>query len=247
MTVMRNQQNYLYKAAMYQEIVNYDRNRSHYYLYNVNRKKGTNEASMGVMEGDSHPICSPTMPSNLRLLHFAMNIPSVDVYVDDILIANNFSYSHFNHYLSLPSGKHQIDLTPAGDSTTCILSKKILLQPGRYYTLAATDNSEKQKLLAFEDQPYVPAGESKLRFLHLSPVIGDLDIAVKRRDVIFPELKFNGSTSYLGVTPMKLELECRNPNNQHVVLSPDTLVLEPNITYTAIISHDEVLLLRDCI
>lgn len=247
MTVMGIQQNYLYKAAMYQELANYNKNRSHHFFDNVHLIRGTNKASRGVMEANSHPNHSTTKPSSLRFLHFAMNMPSVDVYVDDVLIANNFSYSHFNHYLSMPSGKHQIDLTPAGDSTTCILSKKIILQPGRYYTLAATDKSEKQKLLAFEDQPYVPAGESKLRFLHLSPDLGDLDIAVKSRDVIFPELKFMGSTSYLGITPMKLDLEGRSPKNQHVVLTPDILVLEPNITYTAIISDDEVLLLRDCI
>ncbi|SEM81591.1 protein of unknown function [Mesobacillus persicus] len=247
MTVMGNQQNYLYKAAMYQESANYNTNRNHHSFNSVNRLKGTNEASRSAMVADHHPIHSATMPSSLRFLHFAKNMPSVDVYVDDVLIANDFSYSYFNHYLSMPSGKHQIDLTPAGDSTTSILSKKIILQPGRWYTLAATEKSEKQKLLAFEDQPYVPAGESKLRFLHLSPHLGDLDIAVKSRDVIFPELKFKGSTSYLGITPMKLDLEGRSPKNQHVVLSPDTLVLEPNITYTAIISDEEVLLLRDII
>ncbi|WP_404329024.1 DUF4397 domain-containing protein [Mesobacillus maritimus] len=246
MTVNESAANYLYKAAMYQELSNfykYGNLSPHIYGY-LNHIKNHNKPSQRTpttYRSDSQPL-----PARLRVFHSDKSNRKLDIYLDGIPIITDLSYSETNQYLLIPPGKHQIIINVAGNRGQQLLKKNIFLAAGRYYTLVTTKDSRNQKLLAFEDHPIVPVGEAKIRFLNLSPNAREIDIAVKNRDVIFPKLNYRNATSYLGITPMKLDLEARKHGTNEVVLNLPILSLKPNTAYSGIIlENDDFILWSD--
>jgi hypothetical protein len=115
-----------------------------------------------------------------------------------------------------------------------VLNKKITVEPGKSYTLAAIDSVKKMRLLVFQNQPTVPRNESKVRFIHLSPDTPPLDIAVKDRDVIFPMVSYKQTTEYLGLTPMTVDLEVRGTGSKTVLLPMPRVHFMPNESYTIV-------------
>ncbi|MCP1159217.1 DUF4397 domain-containing protein [Bacillus infantis] len=175
---------------------------------------------------------SMRQPAMVRVVHASPDAPNVDIYVNGNRILKDFPYKDVSGYLSLPAGKYQIDIYPAGDMVSTVLSKKVTVEGGKSYTLAAAGPAAKLKLLAFEDQPSVPSGETKVRFIHLSPDAPAVDIAVKKGDVIFPNISFRQATQYLGLTPMTVDLEVRVAGSSNTVLSLPGVKLQPNKVYT---------------
>jgi hypothetical protein len=243
MTVKESLPNYLYKAAMYQEFANFYKYRNpslHIYFY-LKHIKNLEKESQRILTVNSQPS-----PARLRVFHLDKANQKLDISIDGTPFITNFSYSEMNQYLLISPGKHRIRINVSGNPSQQLLKKDISLAAGKYYTLVTTENHARmKKLLAFEDQPMVPVGEAKIRFLNLSPSAQEMDIAVKNRDVIFSKLNYCHATAYLGITPMKLELEARNAETNEVVLTLPTLSLEPNIAYTGIILEDEVILWSD--
>jgi hypothetical protein len=171
-------------------------------------------------------------PGMLRVVHASPDAPNVDIYVNGNRILKDFPYKDVSGYLSLPSGNYQIDIYPAGNMVSTVLSRKVTVESGKIYTLAAAGQVSKLKLLAFEDQPTVPSGETKARFIHLSPDAPAVDIAVKKGDVIFPNVSFRQATQYLGLSPMTVDLEVRVAGSSNTVLSLPGVKLQPNKSYS---------------
>ncbi len=90
------------------------------------------------------------------------------------------------------------------------------------------------QLLPYLDDPTVPSGETKVKFIHLSPDAPAVDIAVKGGDVIFPDISFKQATDYLGLTPMTVNLEARVAGSKNSVLSVPNVKLSPNQAYTIV-------------
>lgn len=184
-------------------------------------------------------------PARLRIFHSAETTDKFHVYIDGVPISKTLPYKEENQYRFIPPGKHQITLCSSGDINETILKKEITLAPNRYYTLVTTANAQDTGMIAFEDQPTVPVGEAKVRFLNLSSEAREIDIAVKNRDVIFSNIHSGNGTTYLGITPMSLELEARKTGTKEVVLHLPLLRFEPNTAYTVLILENDVILLPE--
>jgi hypothetical protein len=243
MTVKENLPNYLSKAAMYQEIADFYKYRNpslHIYFYLLHIKN-LNKESQRILT----TYHSQLLPAQLRIFQADKINQKLDIFLDGAPFITNHSCSDMYHYLLVPPGKHQIKINVAGKTSQQLLKKTMYFATGRYYTLVTTNDSRNQRLLALEDQPAVPKGEAKIRFLHLSPKEQEIDIAVKNRDVIFPKINYCSATHYLGVTPMKLELETRNSRTNEVIFHLPILSLEPNTAYTGFILDNDIILWSD--
>jgi hypothetical protein len=140
-----------------------------------------------------------------------------------------------SNYLPVKPGKYHIDIYPTGNSVDSILNKKITVEPDKSYTLAIIDPVKKMRLLPYLNQPEVPMNESKIRFLHLSADTGALDMAVKDRDVVFPNISYKQTTDYLGIMPMTVDLEVREAGTKTIVLQMPKAQFRPNETYTIVL------------
>ncbi|WJV28303.1 DUF4397 domain-containing protein [Rossellomorea sp. AcN35-11] len=186
------------------------------------------------LEAQRADITTSAQPSYVRILHAVPDAPNVDVYVNGNRVLRDVAFKDVSDYLTLPAGKYHIDIYPAGTSVTTVISKKVKIDPGKVYTLAATGTVKKLQLLPFIDDPTVPSGETKVKFIHLSPDAPAVDIAVKGGDVIFPRVSFKEASDYLGLTPMTVNLEARVAGSKNSVLSVPNVKLSPNQAYTIV-------------
>ena len=233
---IRNQNDYLHKAAMYDLLANYykylDPNRHvmyyHKHLRNLNK-------AVQLMRSYTVPAGqSNTLPSMLRFLHASPELKDVDIYVNGSRVLRDFSYKTNSSHMQLQPGKYQVDIYPAGDSVSTVISKKITVEPGRIYTAAIAGPANKLRLLTFDDNPQTPLGETKARFIHLSPDAPAVDIAGKNGDVIFPNVSYKQATTYLALTPMTVTLEAKVAGTKNTVVTIPDVKLEPNNAYTIV-------------
>lgn len=236
MSEVRNKQHHFQKAAMYDTLANYYKYSNpsmhiHYYqkhIHHLNKAiQMIRSEAAEAMEGRVHGAA-------IRIIHAAPNTQSVDVYLNGTKISKDLPYHGVTDYISLPAGKYQVDIYPAGTMVSTLFSKKIIVKQGHVYTLAASGTTDKLRLFEFEDRLNVPIGKTKLRFIHLSPDAPAIDIAFKQGDVIFSNIAYKQATKYIELTPMPIEAEVRLAGTKNIVLSLPMLELRPNEGYTIV-------------
>ncbi|NMD72263.1 DUF4397 domain-containing protein [Bacillus sp. DNRA2] len=241
MSQKRNGQDYFEKAASYDVMANYykylDPNLYiHYYKKHLH---ALSRAFQTIQEDNRLPEQASLGTGIIRVLHGSSDTGNIDVYINAIRVFRNLPYKEVSHYLSLPSGKYHLDIYPAENQVTSILNKRITVEPGKIYTLPMIGSENKLRLLSFEDHLHVPEGESKFRFIHLSPRTQAIDVAVVKGDVVFPKVSFKEATPYLGITPMTVDLEIRNAGTKQVILPLHQLQFNPNEVYSIVATNSQ--------
>ncbi|MFF2497949.1 DUF4397 domain-containing protein [Peribacillus sp. NPDC058075] len=160
------------------------------------------------------------LPVQVRFLHAAPTAPSFDVYLNEMRILKNFSFKENNGYLPLPPGKYPLDIYRSGQSALPLLSCKVALESGTSYTIALASSltNESLNMLSFEDNPFVPPNEAKIRFIQLSHDLLPVDIAVRDGDVVFDQLHFRKASEYLNIHPMIVDFEVRIAGTKEIAL-----------------------------
>jgi hypothetical protein len=233
---IRNQYDYLHKAAMYDLLANYYKylDPKKHVMYYHKHLRNMYKAVQLMRSYPVTPSQPSTSPSMVRFLHAAPELNDVDIYVNGTRVLRDFSYKANSSHMQLTPGKHQVDIYPAGDSVSTVISKKILVEPGMIHTAALSGPANKLRLLIFEDSPQTPLGETKARFIHLSPDAPAVDIAGKNGDVIFPNVSYKQATTYLALTPMIVTLEAKVAGTKNTVVTIPDVKLEPNNAYTIV-------------
>ncbi|WP_108671220.1 DUF4397 domain-containing protein [Peribacillus acanthi] len=229
----RKPEEYFEKASMYGMLADYykytnpDLHMEYYQKHFKNLQKAA--------EAYKHKRVQPNgAQGRIRVLHAAPDAPNVDVYVNGTKILKDFPYKRMTEYLPLPQGSYHIDIYPTGESINTVISRRINVEGGKSYTLAAIGSVAKKNLTLqpIEDSTHTPSGESKVRFVHFSPDAPAVDVAVKGGDVVFSNISYRKVTDYLGVTPLTVDLEVRLAGSDSVVLSLPAVSLLPNMGYT---------------
>lgn len=171
----------------------------------------------------------------IRVLHASIDAPAVDIYINGMRIFKELSFKKMSNDLTLPVGKYQIDIYEAGKMVDTYCSQKVLVESNLYHSFAFIGQKEKLKIYSYNEHPYVPYGETKLRFIHLAPKMDTLKIAVQNGDIIFPKLEAKTASSYLALSPMTVYLEARASGTNELVSSFPPLVLKENKAYSAIL------------
>lgn len=228
----RNSHHYFEKASMYGLLADYYKYCNptlhiHYYKKHLNSL----QKAIASQRSGSHVVPNE-QPANVRILHASPDASNVDVYINGTRILKDFPYKKVTDYLPLPQGTYQIDIYPAGTQVSTLFSRKIHVENGKLYTVAAVGMGRSKALVTYEDHPMVPHGEAKLRIVHISPNTTEVDVAVKHGDVIFPNIAYRKATDYLGVTPMNIDLEVRLAGTNEVVLTIPNVDLKPNNVYS---------------
>lgn len=232
----RNHDDYLRKAAMYDLLAQYYKYLDpsmhiHYYQKHI---RSMTKATSSLRAQSVASYYQRNSPARIRVLHASPDAPNVDIYINGNRILRDFAFKETSNYLSLPAGRYQIDIYPTGNMVTTVLSRKVTVEAGKQYTTVATDVVEKLKLVVIEDYPVVPSGETKVRFVHLSPDTQSVDIAVKNGDVIFRNIGFRRSSDYLPLSPLTVDLEVRATGTKDVILPVPGITFQRNQVYTLV-------------
>lgn len=233
---MNPKEKYAHKALMYDMLACYYKYvdpAKHVMYYQKHLKALQQFMSVGQHgHRDQHSQQMNPGMSNVRILHASPDAPSVDIYLNGKVTLKNVKYKQFSDYLQLPAGNYRIDIFPTGNQSRPVLSEMFILMPAITYTIAASGRASNLKLLPVIDQPFISAGETKVRFVHLSPDAPAIDIAVKDGDVLFKNMSFMEATNFLSVSPIKVDLEVRVAGTNSVVLTVPKVQLKADRAYS---------------
>ena len=140
------------------------------------------------------------MTSYLRLLHSSPKSPAVDVYINDILKFRNLTYGAFTNYIEVITGNYNVKIYAAGTKTSPVLNKNILIPPGKIYTVSAIGLLPNIDILLIpEPKVMEPTDSVYIKFAHLSPNAGAVDIALPNGTILFKNISYKEFTNYIQV------------------------------------------------
>lgn len=171
--------------------------------------------------------------SYIRVLHAVPNAPSVDVYANDTMIAENLRYRGFTEYLQVPSGPYNIKIYPSGESANPVLDTELMVPSNTINTVAAIGLLPDINLFPILDpeQDIVP-GKVCVRFAHLSPNAPAVDITLPDGTLLFDDVMYEEITDYLCINPGRFTIQARLAGTDQVVLIVPNIRLLPNRFYT---------------
>ncbi len=147
----------------------------------------------------------------LRVMHLSPDTAQVDIWVDGVKMREYLGYQRTTEYLSLSEGEHRIEVRPYGESSL-LGSILVALAPGDHSTVAVTGLSGQNdlQLIALTDDHVAVGLFAKVRFVHTSPGVPALDIAVRGGGpILVSNLGYRQSSDYIQIRPDVYDLEAR--------------------------------------
>ena len=183
-------------------------------------------ATLTTAARDTQPI------SQLRVVHALPGIAPVDVFIDGARSVTGLSFGAATPYINLPTGSHAFAVVPAGALVaSALISSQADLAPGQPYTLMAAGASPAGFML--EDTRFTPIGGSpRARFIHASPNLANVDIAVEGGSILFSNIALGQATPYVELPAGTATLVVRQAGTETSVLAIPDLVLAINTVYT---------------
>jgi len=173
------------------------------------------------------------LTSYFRVLHSSPKSPAVDVYINDMLKFKNLNYGAFTDYIEVMTGDYNVKLYASGTKTSPVLNKNIFIPPEKIYTASAIGLLPNiDLLLVLEPKIVNPHDKVYIKFAHLSPNIGPVDLALPNDKILFRNIKYKQLTDYIEVPAGTYTLEVRPSGTTTIALYVPNIKLKPQRFYT---------------
>lgn len=142
--------------------------------------------------------------ANVRVAHTSPDAPAVNVIVDGRAIARNVPFENVSEYIAVEPGSHTITILRAANNVS-LTNETVTFDAERNYTVAVVGEfsengtSRLRPVLLRDDAATPPADSAVVRFVHVSPDIGPVDVTINETGRVL----FDGSTLGSG-TPYKV-------------------------------------------
>ncbi len=171
--------------------------------------------------------------SYLRVLHASPKSPAVDVYINDILKFKNLSYAAFTDYIQVITGEYNVKIYATGTTSSPVLNKNIFVPAQKIYTIAAIGLLPSIDVLPIPETKIMnPTDNAYIKFAHLSPNTGPVDIVLPDGKILFNNISYKSYTDYIQVPPGTYTLEARPTGTKTTVLYVPNIKLKAQRFYT---------------
>ena len=116
--------------------------------------------------------------TSVRILHAVPDAPAVDVYVDNRKRVSDLEYSEATTYRDINAGSRNLKINAAGTSTTVIDVTPRLKKHEDYTAIAIGNLATIEPLLLLDDNSQTDEGMVRVRAVHASPSVPEVDIYV---------------------------------------------------------------------
>ena len=191
-------------------------------------------ALVGCSDDDTNPITNNAMNASLRVAHLSPDAPAVDVWLDGTRVLQDVPYKTFSDYLDVPSGDHNIQVTPAGATTPVVINADVTLTEDVAYTVAATGLLSTGDLspLVLVDDRTPSSGAAQVRFVHTSADAPAVNVGVASGATLFSNVEFREASDYLSVNQGTYDLSVQVAANGTEVLQVNGQELMAGVNYT---------------
>jgi hypothetical protein len=155
----------------------------------------------------------------------------VDIYLNGSLFFNRVFFTQFSPYLYVPEGSYEVTVFVTMTKENPILRQNIEVKNGELATLAMTGNYDDIKLLLIpEDKEGASGNNSKVRVVHLSPNLPELNI-LAYDSILFSEVDFREITEYIEMPSQFYKINIELSQNNRLLRS-NRIAINPNRIYT---------------
>ena len=154
-------------------------------------------ALLATLSLQASPV-SAESPSFVRIIHAAPGIGTADVFVDGAVLLSSFQFASVTGYATVPPGPHKVQIALVGKgSGAAVITETLSVSPGAAFTVAALGTqSTGFSLQVFVDNNQLASGQAKVRFYHLSPGIGSVNVTNGGNTVV-SGLAYSQASNYL--------------------------------------------------
>jgi hypothetical protein len=169
--------------------------------------------------------------SLIRFLHGVPRGVPVDVYLNGSLFFNRILFTHFTPYIYVPEGTYDVSVFPTMTKENPLLRQSIQVKNGELCTLAMSGYYDDLELLLIpEDKELESENYSKLRVVHLSPNVLDLNILANNK-ILFSDVSFREVTDYTEMLPQFYQIDVELAVNNRLLRS-NRLAVNKDRIYT---------------
>ncbi len=152
-------------------------------------------------------------PALLRVVHATPGLDAIDFLIDFDLFTRNLFFRIASPYLRWDPGLRRLEARAAGNQNA-LVTQEVILNEDIIYTVLVTGTSNAPSLLVLQDDRSMPpAGQARVRVVHVAPNFGMLNITIREpRSPPTFDLFLNGSgdtSSYLSIDPGAYDIEAR--------------------------------------
>ena len=176
--------------------------------------------------------------SMVRIFHAVPKAPAVDVYLNNMLVAQGLQFTKLTDYMPVPMGQYNVQIYATGTKSNPVISAMLDVPEGEILTVAATGNLNDLKLIVLNDNSEmgVIADGSTVRAVHLAPNAPGVNITANGIPLA-NNLKFREMTDYVTVPQGTYQIDVTAYSNNMSVLMFD-LPLMNNMIGTAYVLGD---------
>lgn len=170
--------------------------------------------------------------SYIRMLQASPNTPAVDVYANDILIAQNLIYKSFSPYSIFPSGNYNMKVYYTGQKTNPLIDAKVFIPPGNIFNISIIGLFPNISLYGIPE-PNSPQnfGRPCIRFVNLSPTEQALDLTINGAK-IFSNVNYKDYTVYACIPAGEYTFQVYAAGTDNMLSTISNAQLESNKYYS---------------
>lgn len=179
-----------------------------------------------------------TVQADVRVLHASPDAPAVDVYANVMPgmgapAIEDLAFPSATAYLPLPTGSYDFTVTAANDVNPVLSAPGVAIDQNVDVTLAAVNFLNDIEIVALQDDRTSQAGFARVRFVHFSPDVPTVDVALANGGaVLFDAVSFTENGGYISVAPGTYDLEVRLDADNSVALPLPGVSLTGGFVYS---------------
>lgn len=172
-------------------------------------------------------------PARLRVAHASPNAQDVDILIDGEVVFGNIPFNQVTGYEPAAAGSLTLSVVPAGADEPVLAELPVELGAGQDYTVVVAGKAPLIEPVLLQDSNSLPpASQARLRFIHLSPNVPEVDLARQGGSQLFSNVPYKNPGAYISVTPGTYNLEVQIAGTGVAALDAPEVTLSGGQVYT---------------
>ena len=126
------------------------------------------------------PVALAQDMANVRLTNLSPDAGEVAVWIDGEVARDFLGFRRTTEYFAINPGTHEITIRPAFEQSSSLISYTLSALPGQNYTLGLSGltSANDLEIVYLEDSTETNLRSARIRFVHTTPGVGAIDIAI---------------------------------------------------------------------
>jgi len=156
---------------------------------------------------------------NIRVTNLSPDTGEVSIWIDGEVAREYLGFKRTTEYIAVAPGTHTIEVRDALGGTDTLLSHSLSIVASENYTLGLTGVLSQNDLqfITLLDDDTTDIRSARVRFVHTTPGMPAIDIAIPGGRVLVENLSFRGQSDYIPVRPDVYPLEIRVAGTSEVL------------------------------